>query len=115
MDSAFKSAEPLLGRIPAATIAILQEGIAAGHREKPQVTGGGFALDLRVQHFNGCLVDLEVIAGHQLLPDQVIDGQQEKGDLLDPLHHLLAGNDHTMALPENPFQRVIGHMIVKAA
>jgi len=45
----------------------------------------------------------------------VINGQQQKGDLLDPLHHLLARDADPMALAKNPFQRVISEVVVKAA
>jgi len=82
---------------------------------EPQVAGGGFAFDLGIEHLDGRFIHLQEAGGLEFLPDAVINGQQEKGDLLDPLHHLLAGDNDPMALAKNPFQCAIGDMVVKAA
>ena len=75
-----------------------QENVSARGRVKPQIALSCFAFDLRVEHLDRGLIHLQVAGGLQFLPNALINGQQEKGDLLQPLHHLLAGNDDPMSL-----------------
>ena len=74
-----------------------------------------FAFDLWIEHLHRGLVNLQVIARLKLFPNQPVNGQEQMRHLLHPLHHLLAGDDHAKTLPENPFQSVIGQVVVKTA
>ena len=114
-NGALKISQAFLRAGPPPAPAELQEDIALGVGVKPQVTRDRFAFDLWIEHLDGRLIDLQVAGGLERLPNAVREGQQEQGDLLDPLHHLLARDDDPMALAKNPFQRVISEMVVKAA
>ena len=89
-----------------------QDDVSVGPGKKPQISLSRLALDLRIEHPHRRLVDLQVIALLHSFPHPINDQAQEPGDVLYPLHHLLPGNDHSVPLPENPLQRVKGHMIV---
>src|ERR1035438_6113351 len=79
--------------VSSTALAELQEHVASRPGVEPKVALSGFAFDLRVEHLDGRLVDLQIIAGGEFLPDKPIDGQEQMGHLLDPLHHLLPRND----------------------
>ena len=96
-----KTAQSFSRPIPAAALMKLQEDVAAGSRIKPKITLGRFAFDLRIEHLDRRLVNLQVIAGFKLFPDKPVDRQEQVRHLFHPLHHLLAGDDHAKTLPEN--------------
>ncbi len=45
--------------------------------------------------------------------NEPIDRQKQRHHRFHSLHHLLAGEEHAEALPKVPFQRVVGHLVVK--
>ena len=74
LDGARKSHQPFVRPFPPPAGAELQEHIALGVGVKPQVAGGRFAFNFRIEHLHGRFVDLQVAGGFEFLPDALIDG-----------------------------------------
>ena len=115
LHSPAKTAQSFSRSIPASAVMKLQKDVSARRGVKPKVALSRFAFDRRIEHFDRGLVNLQVIARLKLFPNQPIDRQEQVRHLFHPLHHLLAGDDHAEALPKDPLQRVVGHVVVKAA
>ena len=92
-----------------------QENVSARSGIKPQVALSRFTFDLRIEHLDRRLVDLQVTARFKFLPDQPVNGQEQVGYFLHPLHHLLPGDKRSKALQKIAFQIVVAQMVVKAA
>ena len=84
-----KTAQSFSRSIPPAAVMKLQKDVSARFGVKPKVTLSRFAFDLRIEHLHRRLVNLQVIAGFKLFPDQPIDRQEQVRHLFHPLHHLL--------------------------
>ena len=92
----------------------LQKDVSARCGIKPEVALSRFTFDLRIEHLHRGFVNLQVIAGFKLFPDEPVDGQEQVRHLLHPLHHLLARDGYAKTLPKNPFQSVISQVVIKA-
>ncbi len=83
LNRALKIGQAFLRTFPTPAPAELQEHIALGVGVKPQVTGGRFAFDLRIQSaLTGRLINLQVAGPRLSVPPKcqhVINGQQPKG------------------------------------
>ena len=115
LNRALKISQPFLRTFPPSAGAELQKHVALGVGVKPQVASGRFAFNFRIEHLDGRFIDLQVAGGLEFLPNAVVNGQQQKGDLLHPLHHLLTGNVDPVSLSEYPLQGVISDVVVKTA
>src|SRR2546430_12386905 len=57
---------------------------------------------------------LQIVPRLHFLPHGLVDRLQPAGDMLDPLHHLLTWNLHTVTFPKNMLQTIEREMIIKA-
>ena len=112
LHRAMKPHQPLTWHLLPPAAGKLQDHVASGQGEKPQVALGGFAPHLRIEHFDWSFIDLQIPDRFHLRPHGLVDRAQPAGDMLNPLHHLLPGNLDGMAFLEDPFQRVEGKVIV---
>jgi hypothetical protein len=83
----------------------------AGNRGRPQITLAATARQVGVLIAHRRFIHLHVTALAQLLFEFVADGRKQAHTLSQPLHHLLAADEHAVPLPENLLLPVEGHMI----
>src|SRR5207302_6644696 len=79
-----KPHQPLTWHLLPPAAGKLQDHVASGHGEKPQVALGGFAPHLRIEHFDWSFIDLQVAASLHLTPHGVVERTQPAGDM--PTH-----------------------------
>jgi len=114
LDRAGKPRKATAHRLETAVAIELEEDIAARHGVEPQVAARRLALHVGVEHAHGRLVDLQVAGGAHLGPHGVGDRAEPVGEVLDPLHHLLAGDAHLVALADLLLEAIEREMVVVA-